>query len=165
MPSISFPRFTLLACILLASTFAAGCSSLPSGAGLPLLGAAKKNEAPAEASPQTMCTVEMHGSSKRPKAVQIPITPNTRVQDVLVASKAAKRYSAPDVVLVRQVQGGSDRSVKLACRYDRKENRIAWDSDYAVHPGDRIMVREDKSNPMGSMLNSVTGPFFGGQGK
>lgn len=155
----------LLACTLLVSSLTTGCSSLPSGAGLPLLGASSKKAAAEETASQANCTVEMHGGSKRPKAVQVPITPNTHVQDVLVASKAAKRFSNPEVVLVRRVENGSQRTLKLACRYDRKEDRIAWDTDYAVHPGDRILVREDQANPMGSMLNSVTGPFFGGSGK
>jgi len=165
MSPTSSRRLGILICSLVVSSMSVGCSSLPSGAGLPLLGASSKKAASEEATPQAMCTVEMHGSGKRPKAVQVPITPNTHVQDVLVASKAAKRYSNPDVVLVRRVENGSQRNLKLACRFDRKEDRIAWDTDYAVHPGDRIMVREDSGNPMGTMLNSVTGPFFGGSGK
>ncbi len=148
----------LLGCGLVVGS--AGCSSLPSASGLPL--SATKDAAGASSS-AGVCTVEFHSSSRRTKAAEIPVTPSTRVQDVLQASKALKKYRNPEVVVVRHTQHPSEPNLKLNCRFDRKDRRIAWDSDYSVMPGDRILVREGKGNGVEDAIGSMVGPILSGK--
>lgn len=152
-------RFALTL-LLVSCAVASGCSSLPATNNLSLVG--KDQSAGISVEPSGVCTVEMRSAGRRAKTVEVPVTPDTRVQDVLQASKAFKRFHLPEVVLVRQIQKPNQPNLKLNCRYDRRDKKIGWESDYAVMPGDRIMVREDKSKGMGDMLGSVVGPFFSG---
>lgn len=149
----------LLGCGLVAAT--SGCSSLPSAASLPLSGSTKNASDPGSAA--GVCTVEFHSSTRRTKSVEIPVTPNTRVQDALQASKAIKRFRNPEVVVVRPTQHPSEPHLKLNCRFDRKDRRVAWDTDYSVMPGDRILIREAKGTGVEDAIGSMVGPILSGK--
>jgi hypothetical protein len=108
-----------------------------------------------------MCTVEIPGSLGKMKEVTVPVGPETRVQDALDAAKASKRFRNLDVVVIRAVSNAMEPQLKLQCRFDHKTRRIGWESDYAILPGDRILVREDKSTPLDDVLGSLVGPMLG----
>jgi hypothetical protein len=42
----------------------------------------------------------------------------------------------------------------MAVEYDRGTRRVKAEFDYAILPGDRILVTEDTTGPLGEMLES-----------
>ena len=105
----------------------------------------------------------MRGHSRRPQTVEVPLSEKTCVQDVLDASRATSKFRNLDVVVLRPTPKASEPLLKLACRFDRRKRRIGWESDYAVLPGDRVIVREDTSGGLDKIMTSMLGPVLGGR--
>jgi hypothetical protein len=143
--------------LLLLST--SGCSSLSVTGALPLTRA--DSEATSTASPAASCTVELRTGRRRAKTVDVPLSRETRVQDVLDASRATSKFRSLDVVIMRPTSNASEPLLKLPCRFDRDNRRIGWETDYAVLPGDRVVVREDTTRPFDRVMGSMLGPVFG----
>jgi hypothetical protein len=91
----------------------------------------------------------------------VPISAETRVQDVLDASRATSKFRNLDVVIMRPTSHASEPMLKMPCRFDRHRRRIGWETDYAVLPDDRLIVREDTTSPLDRVMGSLLGPVFG----
>ncbi|MCA9150954.1 MAG: hypothetical protein KDA92_16695 [Planctomycetales bacterium] len=143
--------------LLLLSAFSTGCAHLPAGSAFPQWMSRDTAEKPLDS--QTTCSVEFRGGSKD-KTISVPVTSETRVQDVLEVSRATSKFRNLDVYILRATPQGPERALKMACRFDRKERRIGFESDYAVLPGDRVIVSEDHSSRFDQIMSSVVGPVM-----
>jgi hypothetical protein len=103
------------------------------------------------------CTVEIRSTTRRAKEIEVPLAADSRVQDVLDASQASTKFRHLDVYILRPTQHPTEPALKMVCPFDRKNRRISWQSDYAVLPGDRIVVSEARVNPMEQMLGGLIG--------
>lgn len=137
-----------IACLL------SGCSSLPK------IG---KTDLPAEATisdqdqePQPAYFVEMHSNFGKPKLYQGTIEKPTRVQEALEDSGALRQFSSMSVDLYRAVPGG--RPLKLAVDF-KGSNQVRYEQDYALHPGDRLVVKPKSDSPMEKLVSQVFGEF------
>lgn len=147
----------ILMLTLLALT-ATGCSTFSNITAFPKLGedAVASSEQPAQ------CTVELRHSARRTKSIQVPLSAESRVQDVLDASQASSKFRNLDVYILRPTKHPTEPALKMVCQFDRKTRRIDLQTDYAVLPGDRVIVSEARSNPMDEMLGGLIGPVLGG---
>ncbi len=134
-----------------------GCSSFLANGALPFLTA--KAETP-ELPPTDVCTVELHGEFGKPKRMTLPVTPETRAQQILEAVGAQSRFRKMDVVILRPTPGQPQTMVKLVCNYDPSNREITWQSDYGVLPGDRIMIRQDTSTFVDDWVEGILGPVL-----
>lgn len=145
-----------LCCVLLAAN---GCSSILTSGSLPFL-SAKADTSPA---PTASCTVEFHSEYGKPRKMTVPVTEQTRIQDVLETSHARSRFRQMNVMILRPAPRDPQQMVKLACNYDAGDRKVTWDTDYAVLPGDRVIVTRDTTSSVDGVMESVLGPVFGGK--
>jgi hypothetical protein len=94
----------------------------------------------------SQCSVELHGSDHKTKQIDVPISAQTRVQDVLDQTKALRRFGKADVYILRRSQQDPNQLVRLTSDIDSKTRRITLETDYAMLPGDRLVVAESSES-------------------
>ena len=151
LPSVAvFGLFSLL--------LTSGCSNLLTHGTLPSL-SAKTDEG--SVSPTESCVVELHGEFGKPRKMILPVTAETRAQDILAASGA--RYRKMKVMILRPSPQNPAEVVKLACDFDPGDRKITLHTDYAVLPGDRVVVQQDTSTIVDDVVEGLIGPVLGGK--
>lgn len=134
-----------------------GCAHLPGSNSFPTWLAKSPTEQTTSAA---SCTVEFRASGRSSKTVSIPVTGETRVQEVLESSRALSKFRNLSVYVLRRTPESTEPALKMVCRFDRKSRHITFETDYAVLPGDRIFVSEDHSSRFDQILTSVVGPVM-----
>ena len=166
-------RFIRLGCGMLAVSLVilgSGCSSVSSSSfANPFESLMPKSaesttaqQMPREGS-KNLCTVEFRTRYKQPQVIQIPITDGMCVQDALKTSGAQKRFSRMDVELARQVPKSG--WLKMEVNYDNSKRTVESAFDYAIHPGDRLIITEDNSTTIDRMLTKMTNSVTKTSGK
>lgn len=140
-------------CLVAASL--SGCASL----GTP------KSDMKAEISKSSLPGGEAAGTAKvdiifqpdrgQPERMERSLAESTTVQQMLVQSGANKKYGRFEVELLRPLKDGS--SHRIPCEYDRATRQINPENDYALMPGDRVIVKEDPSTIIDDMMRSAGG--------
>lgn len=145
-----------LSTLLLLSALTTGCSTLNSDlSSLLMLGS------PAEQLPQELppgvpsVTVVMVAAGEEPVSAPFPIQDITHVQTALERTGLQNRFGRMQIELYRPLDGGNH---KLDIAFDRAKRQVPPGFDYALHPGDRLVVTEDTSTVVDDMLNSLN-PF------
>jgi len=77
------------------------------------------------------------------------------VQDALVAAGAPKKYRSMNVTLIREVEG-SNRPLRMVCDYDAATRSVQIEQNYAIHPGDRILV-EPEGDVITRFISAIAG--------
>jgi hypothetical protein len=126
-----------------------GCSTLP-------LFHSASNDVPAAPSHGTV-TVEVRESGEQGKAHEMELRGLTHVQDAVAFSKAQRKFGRLFVTLYRQNPQGQWH--KMDCRYEIAKKRISPEFDYALQPGDRVVIEEDQSTLIDDMLQTATSPL------
>lgn len=100
-----------------------------------------------------MVTVQIRRSNRSPKTKQIPITPNMRLQEVVDASKVPFRNKVAYIVRTSPKTGDNH---KLEANFSNSK-RISLETDYAIQPGDRIVIAEDTTSSIERVMKSMMG--------
>lgn len=127
---------------------AGGLSKLTAGASAP--------DARQPAPPAGAYTIELRSGNRKPEVRQMPLTGPTLVQQSLEQAGAAKRFRRMNIVLIR---AAGDERHKLEVKFDRKLGAVQPLYDYALVPGDHLVVTEDSSTVLDDMLGSLSGPL------
>lgn len=155
------PRSSIALMFLIGLLIAAnGCANLTPSAALPFI---NQGTAEAEPAPTATCWVEMRPVSGKAKKIQLPITQDMRVDQVLDDSRVSFRQM--DVFILRQSPEDPNQHVKLEIRFDRDTGQVKWDTDYAIHPDDRIIVKEETLTVFDEAYNALLGPVMGRIGR
>ncbi len=101
-------------------------------------------------------TVVMVASGEQPVSAPLPLHEIVYIQQALEMTGLDSRFRRMKLELFRPLEAGNHR---LDIRYDRDEHRVASEYDYALRPGDRLVVTEDTSTVLDDMLGSLAGPF------
>ena len=149
----------LLGCLLL---LASGCTTLksPGISLLPGLGETKAEVAvddQAVPDSQTM-VVELHRVSGLAGRVRVPVKPGMVVQNVLEDSGALDRFSRMTIKLKRRVDGRQGY-LPLTAVYDHGRKTVRPESNYAIRPGDFLIVTEDVTTSTDEMVQQLLGPL------
>lgn len=91
----------------------------------------------------------------QPERLERALTEPTTVQQILVQSGGIKKYRRIEVEILRQLPGGGFH--KIPCEYDRETRQINPEFDYALMPGDRVIIKEDTSTIIDDMMRSAGG--------
>ena len=145
--------------LLFVSVMATGCATLaPDFEGLLTGFVGSEPESIAEPLPPNIprATVVMVASGEQPVAVQYPLHEDAFIQGVLEKTGLGDRFRRMDIELYRQTPTGTHR---LEIKYDRNEHQVPPMYDYALRPGDRLVVKEDTSNTLDDMLEAISLPF------
>ena len=111
--------------------------------------------APTDDSPKFY--VELRTDGRNPKLMQFPATDGMLVQQALEQSGAVQKFGRMKLELYRKLPGGGGH--KMDIKFDHLKDRIPPGEDYAIHPGDRLVVTEDKSTVLDDMLGSLGEPL------
>lgn len=130
-------RAALVACLLLASS---GCSFFTPS---------KKRDAQLPNPQGASYTVEYHPYRSKGWEKKFAITGPTYVTDALQQARASGKAARAKVSVMRNVDG-TNRVVAMAVEMKRK--RVAPNTDYALHDGDRVVIREDVNGPVDKLL-------------
>lgn len=102
---------------------------------------------------QESVVVQIRPASGKPKNIQVPLTPNMRLQDVLDASKPGFRRQKAYIVRTSPNTGGKH---KLEATFG-SNRRISLETDYAIQPGDRVVIAQDTTTSFDKVMQSVMG--------
>lgn len=81
------------------------------------------------------------------------------IQQALDDSGATAKYEGMLVDIARRVED-SGQILKLQVEFDQKTNRIMERDNYAIHPGDEILVRENNPGPLDAMFRALQGSSY-----
>lgn len=101
--------------------------------------------------------LEYRGDKKKPLIAKGTLTGPTTVQQAMQKAGAFKKYRRLTAEIQRPLPNGTVHI--LPCEYDLATKRINPQFDYAVLPGDKIVVSEDTSTIINDMLDSSLGPI------
>ena len=148
-------RFTVLAIAAILSGFV-GCSMFKEQATPKLNAEVTPGPAPS-APPAAKYVVEIRPESGKPRAVEKPLAEQTYVQTALDQTGALKKFSRATVEVYRPLPSGGWHKMNL--EYDRENHKIPPEYDYAVLPGDRIIVTEDTTTIWDDMMERTMKPL------
>jgi hypothetical protein len=105
------------------------------------------------AEPANQYTVEVRFESGKAERLVRPMTGQLCVQEALEQSGASKKFRRFNLELYRPLPGG--RWHRMVLEYDRANRRVPPECDYAMLPGDRIVVVEDISTMFDDVANTI----------
>lgn len=111
----------------------------------------------APSGPQGMYLVDMVPFMGESISHKGQIRNNMTVQNALEESGALKKFRKMEVQLYRIVQG-SGRTLNMPVEMQPGKKLVKFEQDYALHPGDRIVVKPGG----GAGLEKVFGALAGG---
>ena len=97
--------------------------------------------------------VQIRKHSKKPRNLELPLKPNMRLQDVVKESKPGFRNKS--VYIVRTSPKTGERH-KLQASFG-SSRRITMETDYAIQPGDRVVIAEDTTSSFDKVMRSLMG--------
>lgn len=83
---------------------------------------------------------------------------NPTVQDALKASGATKKFKHMRIDLARRLENG--QVLKMPVNFNPNENRVIDEQNYALHPGDELLVRRESPGMFDAMFKSIPGNKF-----
>jgi hypothetical protein len=136
---------------------ASGCATLHANPAADFADAPAMEDPGVEPAPRAATlSLEVRAAGKQPEIRQIPLQGVTHVQDVLEQTNLTRRFRRMKVHVVRTI---GDRMAKLDANYEHQAGRIDPLYDYALHPGDHLVVVEDTSTVLDDMLNNLPNPL------
>lgn len=136
--------------LLLFASTSIGCATLPTGGGL---FGGKVVE------PYTGPTVAMsiQAEGGKPKLKTLPLEEGMTIQTALEKTNLTRRFRNMEIKVLRVTPQSNGQPVPLQVQYDPAKNSVDILHDMALHPGDKIIVVEDSSNPLNKTLARFTG--------
>ncbi len=130
-----------------------GCTAISTAPG-GMFSSAAPEAAPA---PVGTAVIELRETNKKPKIMEMPVHDSTHVQDAVVYSKALRKFRRVNASVIRTSPEG--RRHKMDCDYDVANRQIQPEFDYALQPGDHVVISEDETTIFDDMFKSLTGPI------
>jgi hypothetical protein len=153
--SMEFRRLTRLGFLAIASGLV-GCSAFHEKLE-PRLTAEVTPGAAHPEKPRATYIVEIRPEKGGPQAVEKELTDQVHVQTALEKTGAAKKFKRMAVELYRPLPNGGWHKMNL--EFDPEARRVAPESDYAVLPGDRIIVIQDTKTMLDDIMERTLEPL------
>jgi hypothetical protein len=109
------------------------------------------------APPSAKFVVEIRPDKGKPRAVEKPLADQTYVQTALEQTGALKKFDRATVEIYRPLPSGGWH--KMSLEFDHESHRVPPEYDYAVLPGDRIVVTEDTTTIMDDVMERALKPL------
>ena len=116
--------------------FASGCHSLQ------VKGPAQAQLGEPVPQAPTFIVEVREGKSQKSRVKQLPLTEPLTIQDLLEKTGTLSEFTRMNITIERRVPG-QRYPLKLQVPFDPASRHVAMASNYAVHPGDRIIIAED----------------------
>lgn len=148
-------RLTVLGIAAILSGLA-GCSMFKEHATAKL--AAEVTPGPAPGAVQAArYVVDIHPEKGQAQSVEKQLTETTHVQAALELTGAHKKFDRATVEMYRPLPTGGWH--KMTLEFDHRAHRVPPEYDYAILPGDRIVVTEDPTSLADDMMRSILTPL------
>ena len=109
-------------------------------------------EPPAESSGSFF--VEMRPVFGKPIVYEGQLDGPLTVQNALDRSGATEKFRGMQIGLFRVVKE-TGRNLKLPVSYTFRTKQVAAAQDYALHPGDRILIEAKSNSPLDKVMDSL----------
>ena len=154
--------FQTLAIVLVAST-SIGCSTLTTSSLSTNLEQQAVVENPVQQASATTaavetCVVEVKSYTGKSRRFEVPVTNEMTVQDIVKAVQVRKLFSRITIELHRPV-AKSRKPLKMPVTVDGFGKSVNPAYNYAIRPGDHLILKEDPSNTFDDMLDGVLSPL------
>lgn len=148
--------FTLIFAFLSAAVLSqsVGCATFTSSNKSTLADTEPTVDAVADETPQI--TVELRFENRKPESVKLPLAEGMHIQQAVEQSGAGKRFRRMKIDLMRPING---RLQKLASEYNHSEGMVDPAYDYALYPGDHLIIKKDPSTIVDDMIGSLGLPM------
>jgi len=103
------------------------------------------------------CFVEIRAVGEEPQRIRMSLDDAVYVQKVLEQTGLVKKFRNMEIEISRKLENGTRH--KLDVRYDAKRKHVVSAFDYALHPNDLIVIRQDNSSSFDEMLKKLAGPL------
>ena len=107
--------------------------------------------------PAAKYVVEIRPEKGKPQSVEKPLTEMIHVQSALEQTGAAKKFDRATVDVFRPLPAGGWH--KMTLEYDHEDHAVPPEYDYAVLPGDRIVVTEDTRTVFDDVMERTLKPL------
>jgi len=153
MTRFDLHRRTRIALASIAILTMSGCAMIDTN-GAPPIPVAGNGQA-ASAAGQAI-TMEIRESGKKPEIKQFPLEQSSTVQQLLEQTRLVKKFRRMDIEVMRTA---GDQRAKMTVKYDHTQGMVRPEYDYALHPGDHVIVQEVTKTAFDDMLESVADPL------
>jgi hypothetical protein len=110
-----------------------------------------------DAPPPAKYVIEVREEKEKPKVVEKTLAEPIHIQTALEQSGAIKKFERCDIEVYRPLPAGGWHKMKL--EFDRDSKRIPPEYDYAILPGDRIIVTEDTTTIIDDITERALRPL------
>lgn len=148
-----FARLSALMLVAVLLAISTGCTALPLG----MVNQTDKTNMPPDQfnRPREEFLVEMHRDFGSPKQYVGELSGDLTVEQVLHESGASNRYRGMQVDIFRKIDNG--QVLHLPVNYEGRSKTVLPEQNYAIHAGDRVVVRPKSGNPLEKVLEDVLG--------
>jgi hypothetical protein len=101
-------------------------------------------------------TVELRPTRAKHERVEVTFTGVPYVQQALEKGGAISKFRRMNVEIIRKTDGHVQ---KMRSSYDHVREQVPIEWDYALYPGDVIIVTEDPRSMFDDMVESALGPL------
>lgn len=153
-PTYWLGAFRIVTLLLLLIPWVSGCTALQTGASLGMQSTSLAEGAAGEAAAQVATiSVEVRPAGRRePEMQQFPLNEAMHVQDLLEQTGLSRRFRRMELQVIRPTGGDMAR---MRVKYSHQTGRVDPLFDYALRPGDHVVVTEDTSTVLDDMLQSL----------
>jgi len=107
--------------------------------------------------PAAKYVIEVRPEKGKAKAVEKQLSEPIHIQTALEQSGALKKFKRSEIIVYRPLPNGGWHKMNL--EYDKENNRVPPEYDYAVLAGDRIVVTEDPRNIVDDVMERTLKPL------
>jgi hypothetical protein len=107
--------------------------------------------------PAAKYVIEVRPEKGKSKSVEKQLTEPIHIQTALEQSGALKKFKRSEIVMYRPLPSGGWHKMNL--EYDKENNRVPPEYDYAILAGDRIVVIEDPRNMLDDAMERTLKPL------
>lgn len=117
-----------------------------------------KDGDPQAAAPAGKYVVEFRDTNGKSSSSEFNITGPICAHDALQQAGAVKKFTRLKIELVRPLPNGNWH--RMPIEYDRSIRRVPAECDYAILPGDRLIVTQDTGNMFTDMFKDADNLFM-----
>ena len=96
----------------------------------------------------------MSGGFSRSTTYQGELDGPVTVQTALQRSGAIEKFRSMDIMVYRVVED-SGRGLKMPVVYTPRKKSVLPEQDYALHPGDRVVIQSRTNNALDKLVDSL----------
>jgi hypothetical protein len=133
-----------------------GCSAFKEKV-TPKLNAEVTSGPPAPSASAAKFVVEIRPEKGKAQAIERALTEQTHVQAVLDQSGALKKFKRAAIEVYRPLPSGGWHKMNL--EFDKEHRQVPPEYDYAILPGDRIIITEDTTTAWDDVMETALRPL------